>query len=42
MTQKTWSRICSFTGMRFTEICHCTEVKGVKCTIDCYFYCRIF
>jgi len=23
MTQKTWSRICRFTGM-----CHCTWVKG--------------
>jgi len=30
MTQKTWSRKCGFTGMRFTEICHCTGVKGVK------------
>jgi len=38
MMQKTWSRICGFTG-----ICHCsTEVEGVKCAVVCYFQCRMF
>ena len=30
-------RICGFTG-----ICHCTWVKGLKCTVVCYFQGRIF
>ena len=34
--------ICGFTEMRFTGICHGTAVKGLKCTVVCYFQGRIF